>query len=169
VKRGEFRGKPKGGGQGEGVLWEPRGNIPGMAGNILMLEDNGERLEHFAAVLAEMDRGLTFVHWRDARRMIRECGAYLPSCRLICLDHDLDAVPGEGDPGDGLEVARYLAGVQPGCPVLIHSSNGDGARRMTGELELARWRVFTILPFGEGWVERYWRRKVEGLLGDTRP
>ena len=130
-----------------------------------MLEDSGERLERFAAVLAEIAPGVAWMHWRDARRMMRECGAYLGACRLICLDHDLEAAPGEGDPGDGLEVARFLAARRPACPILIHSSNGDGATRMLGEFELAGCRAHTILPLGAEWIERYWRRRVEGLMG----
>jgi hypothetical protein len=87
------------------------------AGCILILEDNPERLEGLARVLGEVVPGMEVVQWRDARRMIRECRAYLDCCRLICLDHDLEPVAGEGDPGDGLEVARHLADeeVLEGC------------------------------------------------------
>jgi hypothetical protein len=126
-------------------------------GHVLILEDDEGRMEGFLGVLAGVRLELEVVHWRNGRQMIRECGAYLGSCRLICLDHDLEVVAGGEDPGDGLEVARYLAGVKPVCPVLIHSSNGEGVQRMRGELEFAGWDVATVLPFGEGWIESYWR------------
>ena len=138
--------------------------MSGMAGNLLMLEDSGERLARFKAVLSETAPELAWVNWRDAHRMIRECPPYLASCVLICLDHDLDTVPGEADPGDGLDVARFLAPLRPACTILIHTSNGDRATRMVGEFQLYECRVFTILPLGADWIERYWRGRVEALM-----
>ena len=44
-----------------------------------------------------------------AHAMVREAGEYLGRAVLISLDHDLYA-PGGEDVGDGLEVARFLAG-----------------------------------------------------------
>jgi hypothetical protein len=81
---------------------------------------------------------------------------------------DLDPIPTQDgqsrDAGDGLEVARHLASLRVSCPILIHSSNGDGARRMLGEFELAGCQACTVLPLGEGWIEIYWRKKVASLL-----
>lgn len=132
---------------------------------VLMLEDSRERLERFMPVLAEVAPELRLRHWRAAPTMIRECGPYLPCCRLICLDHDLDPLPGSAeDPGDGLDVAKYLASLRPACPILIHSSNGDGANRMLGEFQLSGCAASTILPLGEKWIEVYWRKKVAELL-----
>src|SRR4051794_34036997 len=133
--------------------------------NIVMLEDSLERLERFARVLGEIDSTLVLVHWRSAWEMIRECPAYLHCCGLICLDHDLDPVDGdERDPGDGLDVARFLAPMELPCPVLIHSSNGDRATRMLGEFQLYDRKAWTILPLGADWVERYWKKRVIELL-----
>ena len=136
----------------------------GMEHCVLMLEDNRERLDRFAAVLMACAPACKFLHWRNAHRMIRECPPYLASCRLICLDHDLDCVAGESDPGDGLDVARYLAPLQPSCPIVIHSSNGDRATRMLGEFQLHECRVQAILPLGPDWIENFWRQRVERLL-----
>jgi hypothetical protein len=131
---------------------------------VLMLEDSGERLARFAAALATVESNPRLIHWPSAPRMIREYPLYLPDARLICLDHDLDPLPGEPDPGDGLDVARHLAAARPQCPILIHSSNGDGANRMLGEFQLNRCSAFTILPLGSDWIEVFWRRRVRELL-----
>jgi len=138
---------------------------------VLMLEDNADRLTRFSRVLREAWPQLTLHHWRDAAEMIRECPPYLSDCVLICLDHDLDPIPTPDcfsrDAGDGLQVAKFLAAAKPTCPILIHSSNGDGARRMLGEFELACCQACTILPLGEDWIEIYWRRNVTSLLTGT--
>jgi hypothetical protein len=148
------------------ILWEAGGRIvwTDMADCILMLEDDAERLRRFAAILAQIAPHLEFRHWRDAHRMIRECAAYLDCCRMICLDHDLEPEAGDRDLGDGLLVAKFLSPLHPACPILIHTSNADGARRMVGEFELEGITVSTILPLGADWIERYWRAKVEEAL-----
>jgi len=141
----------------------PRYHTP-VTNTILMLEDSSERLARFRAVLSNVAPQLQFLHWRNAPRMIRECPPYLHCCRLICLDHDLDPEGGE-DPGDGLAVAKFLAPLRPQCPILIHTSNADGARRMTGEFQLAGIEPRTVLPLGSDWIEHYWREQVRIALG----
>ena len=136
-----------------------------MTRTILVLEDDAQRIERFRACLVALSPPPEVLIWRDARRMVRECGAYLDKCGLICLDHDL--VPenqSSPDPGDGLEVARFLAPRRPACPILIHSSNGDRAQQMVGEFQLYSCDVSTILPLGADWVEGYWWPKVKALL-----
>ena len=136
-----------------------------MAGQILMLEDDPTRIARFSAVLSQIT-SLSLIHWRDAHLMIRECAQYLPTCRLIALDHDLEPEFAGVDPGDGLDVARFLAPLGLTCPVLIHSSNGDRVRRMVGEFELNGLSPVTVLPLGADWVEHYWRDKVLAALND---
>jgi hypothetical protein len=92
---------------------------------LLMLEDNAERLERFAAVLQALDPALPFRVWWDAHVMIHEAGPLLPSTTLISLDHDLEPEPGASDPGDGYMVAQWLV-LQPVIrPVIIHTSNRE--------------------------------------------
>lgn len=130
---------------------------------ILILEDNAERIEAFRRVAARVAPGMDVVVWSDARAMIREVGDRLEACRLISLDHDLYAPPGSPDPGDGLEVAKFLVSRPLVRPVIIHSSNADRSRWMVGEFELAGWPCSRVLPFGEGWVEE-WRAEVARIL-----
>ncbi len=124
-----------------------------MPGVVLMLEDDPERVERFRAVAVRL--GVELVIWRDARRMIAEVREFLPSARLISLDHDLEP-ESETDPGDGLDVAKHLANVAPGCPVVIHTSNGARGDAMEGEFELAGWVYHRVMPLGDDWIEVDW-------------
>src|SRR4051812_25293524 len=100
---------------------------------VLMLEDDCERIERFTATLRAVAPAMPLMVWRSARRMIGEVEPFLPVARLISLDHDLEPVEGETeDPGDGIDVARFLAVLPPVCPVIIHSSNVSRSDWMIG-------------------------------------
>lgn len=132
---------------------------------LLMLEDDRERIERFAETLKAIDPLLPLVIWRSARKMIREVEDFLSSARVISLDHDLEPQDGEeDDPGDGIEVARFLAERAPVCPVIVHSSNGARSDWMIGEFELGGWDYNRVAPIGEDWIEAHWRIVVRKLL-----
>lgn len=131
---------------------------------LLLLEDDAERLERFAAVMRSLAPELPIRVWRDAHAMIREAGSLLEKAALISLDHDLVAEEGGPDPGDGYMVAQWLT-VQPVVrPVIVHSSNGERTVWMAGAFELAGWRHWRVAPLGDDWVESDWRRVVRRLL-----
>ncbi|MEM9411001.1 MAG: cyclic-phosphate processing receiver domain-containing protein [Planctomycetota bacterium] len=133
---------------------------------ILMLEDDNDRLARFNTVLSDID-GLKFENWKTADGFIggysRCVDGALPD--LICLDHDLfpenEADP---DPGDGRDVAEYLATQAPNCHVVIHSSNAVAADSMFFTLEDAGWSVEKIAPLGRRWVEDYWWPTIQRWL-----
>jgi hypothetical protein len=132
---------------------------------LLMLEDGGERIERFSAVLKVIAPAMPLVVWRSAKQMVREVAPFLSTARLISLDHDLEPLAGdEEDPGDGIEVARFLAERPPVRPVIIHSSNGTRSDWMVGELELGGWNYQRVAPIGDDWIEAYWRVVVAKLL-----
>lgn len=132
---------------------------------LLMLEDDRERIERFTETVRSIDPSLRLVIWRSARRMVREVEPFLASARLISLDHDLEPQDGdEEDPGDGIEVARFLAERTPVCPVIVHSSNGTRADWMVGEFELGGWDYKRVAPIGDDWIEAYWRVVAGRLL-----
>lgn len=132
---------------------------------ILLLEDDADRLRRFARALRREAPGLPVLVWRDAHRMAREVGPYLPSARLISLDHDLEPESADAsDPGDGVDVARALVRFPKPCPTLIHSSNGTRSDWMAGEFELAGWSYVRVAPIGERWIEEFWRRVVRDAL-----
>jgi hypothetical protein len=126
-----------------------------------MLEDDPDRLERFQAVAVRL--GVELVVWHDAHRMIAELAGHLPTAALISLDHDLEP-EGEGDPGDGLDVAKHFAKLPSLCPVIIHTSNGVRGEAMEGELELAGWTYHRVAPIGDDWIEADWFAIVKRAL-----
>jgi hypothetical protein len=96
--------------------------------------------------------------------MIREIGPHLLAARVISLDHDLEAPEGAPDPGDGLEVVKFLVSQPFVRPVIIHSSNSERSTWIAGEFELAGWPFWRVVPLGEDWIEVDWRRRVRRLL-----
>jgi hypothetical protein len=132
---------------------------------LLMLEDNPERIERFAATLRRVDPALELRVWRNAWNMIREVERFLPGACLISLDHDLDPEEGSlADPGTGWDVTCHLANLSPVCPVIIHTSNGERGTWMEGEFELGGWKYHRVAPLGNDWIEQDWRRLVRRLL-----
>ena len=132
---------------------------------LLMLEDDRERIERFTATLKAVAPSMGLMVWRSARRMIREVEPFLSAARIISLDHDLEPAEGETeDPGDGIDVARFLAARPPACPVIIHSSNGSRSDWMIGEFELGGWKYKRVARIGDDWIESHWRAVVAKLL-----
>src|SRR5262245_33756622 len=132
---------------------------------ILILEDNHDRLQRFSAVLRAVDPALEVRFWRSAKQMVQEVRSYLPSARLISLDHDLDRWEGDADdPGDGFQVAKFLATEPQPCPIIIHSSNRERSDWMAGELALEGWKYHRVMPIGEDWIEEHWGRIARRLL-----
>jgi FixJ family two-component response regulator len=132
---------------------------------VLMLEDDEERLDRFEAVAAKL--GVELVSWADARAMIAEMGQFLSAAVLISLDHDLMPIH-DIEPGDGLDVAKHLAGLTPSCPVIVHTSNGVRGDAMEGELELAGWTYHRVSPLGDDWIEIDWHRVARRALRARR-
>ena len=131
---------------------------------LLLLEDDSERLNRFEAVVTGLEPVPQFRVWRDAHTMIREAGPLLEATSVISLDHDLIAPEGDPDPGDGYTVAQWLTTQPVVRPVIVHSSNAERASWMAGEFELAGWRHWRVIPFGDDWIENDWRRVVRRLL-----
>ncbi len=97
--------------------------------------------------------------------MIRDSAIYFDSTVIMSLDHDLYPQQDDSeDPGDGLDVAKFLGTLTPICPVIVHSSNSDRAECMVGELELAGWTFRRVPPWGSNWIESHWKEVVTELL-----
>jgi hypothetical protein len=132
---------------------------------LLLLEDNAERITAFRAAVTVLGEDWDLELWYDAPTMLAECGEFLKHAALISLDHDLNPQPGVmADPGTGLEVATFLAGHRPFCPVIIHSSNTDRAWSMHNELRFAGWSVDRVGPIGDDWIPKLWVPKACELL-----
>lgn len=122
---------------------------------LFMLEDDRDRIDRFTRILAGVSIRLS--HYRTATDFIQAYGTLQIAPTLIALDHDLfvdhDDDP---DPGDGRDVASFLATKKPIAPVLIHSTNSVVADSMLYTLQYAGWTVDRIAPIGEDWIESYW-------------
>ena len=132
---------------------------------ILILEDDEDRERGFRSAVASLGREFGVRIWRDAPTMIAESPACFAEACLISLDHDLQAVAGEADPGTGLDVAEFLRVHEPLCTVILHTSNSDGRMSMHNELRAGGWTVATVPPREADWIQASWlpiaRRLVE--------
>jgi hypothetical protein len=134
---------------------------------LLLLDDDPRRVGRLQAVFRQVDPAGECRVWSNAYEMIAEVGPLLPSASLISLDHDLEVGTSDHDPGDGLVLVKWLVAQPLRCPVIIHSSNAEGARRMIGELELAGWRQRWRVPaIGEDWIEADWAVVARRAIDD---
>ncbi|MEO1527374.1 MAG: cyclic-phosphate processing receiver domain-containing protein [Planctomycetota bacterium] len=121
---------------------------------LILLEDDLQRIDRFKAILGQNHQ---LVIARTAWAFIERYPTASDQADLICLDHDLFTdSPDEPDPGDGRDVAGYLATQTPLCPALIHSTNAPAADSMMFTLRDAGWNVDRIAPIGADWIEEYW-------------
>jgi hypothetical protein len=132
---------------------------------IYILEDNDERVQQFRAAAAAVAPDLTVRFWRSAHEMIADLVEGLEHASIISLDHDLNGLPGEADPGTGYHVAKLLEELIPCCPVVIHTSNGERGTWMEGALTRAGWQYDRVYPFGKDWIETQWAPVVRRRLG----
>ena len=133
---------------------------------VLLLEDEDDRIARFQSVLAKIAGDAHLIVWKIASEMISEVAPLLARARLISLDHDLYPPDESEDWGDGVEVAKFIAGHVPCCPVIVHSSNIPRAQWMLGDFELGGWDVRRVAPIGDDWIEVDWRLMVAKLLGN---
>ncbi len=136
---------------------------------IAVLEDDDRRAEAMRCFVGAHLPHRAALFFDNAPDMVAWLGHSLPSVHLLCLDHDLGPNRRRGgvtfDPGLGRDVADTLAGREPVCPVLIHSTNALGAAGMQRVLERAGWRVERVVPFDDlAWVATAWGEAVERLL-----
>ena len=132
---------------------------------ILILEDDDDRVRGFESVVASLGGRFRLRVWRDAPTLIAESPACFAEACLISLDHDLQAVVGEADPGTGLDVAEFLSLHTPLCPVILHTSNFDGRLAMHNRLRAGGWTVATVPPREADWIQTSWLPIARRLVG----
>lgn len=131
---------------------------------LIMLEDDQERIARFKLVLA--NTGLTLAYSRTAQDFIRQYLTLGEVPKLIALDHDLFTDnENDPDPGDGRDVAAFLATQPTIAPILIHSTNAVAADSMLFTLADAGWKVDRIAPIGSDWIESFWFPTAMNLVG----
>ena len=109
------------------------------------------------------------VIFTTASEMTAWLAEHLSDVILLSLDHDLGpSVLRNGEqmePGDGREVACFLAESVPVCPVIVHTTNSMGAESMLFTLGQAGWTTERIVPFDDlRWVTNAWVKAVKTLL-----
>lgn len=122
---------------------------------IIVLEDNAERLSGFEAAVTQLGPLYELRAWRDAHRMIGECHEVLADAALISLDHDLTKEHDDSsDPGDGVDVAKFLARLPSICPVILHTSNAERVWSMHNEFRFGGWQTERVCVAGGHGVDR---------------
>ena len=136
---------------------------------LLLLEDDPARVDRFTVAIRNVDPSLNLLVWRDAPAMIADLPRLLPAAALILLDHDLVPRQPGVDPGDGLDLTRYLVSQPLKRPVIIHSSNAARADQMLGEFQLADWPCTRVLPYGDLWIETDWTAELRRSISPRNP
>ncbi len=129
---------------------------------IAILEDNSERLTGMQSCLTKIMPEAQQIYFDSASSMIAWLADHLGQVVLISLDHDL---PIAGDHGTGRQVADFLAGQPPVCPVIVHSSNDFFAPGMIQVLTDGGWPTSRVYPHGNlDWVNLSWARQIHSLI-----
>ena len=132
---------------------------------IYILEDNEERIRQFRLAAAAIAPDLPVRLWRNAYEMIADLVEALEHASIISLDHDLNRVGDEPDPGSGYDVAKLLEELIPCCPIVIHTSNGERGTWMEGALQTSGWTYDRVYPFGDDWIFEQWAPVVRRRIG----
>jgi CheY-like chemotaxis protein len=146
-----------------------------MAMKIVILEDNPDRREAMARYLADRLYSFDAAYFESPQPMLAYLREHLGEAICISLDHDMELVDdGAGrlvDPGSGREVADFLAGHPPQCPVILHTTNTAAADGMASALTHTGWKVYRVAPWGDlEWVHVEWGRTVRrAIVEAARP
>lgn len=135
---------------------------------VAILEDNKDRMNAMRDAIQTLDNAEA-IFLDNAPDMIRWFRVNAGRISLLSLDHDLDPLfKRDGlpaDPGDGRDVAKFLATQRPVCPIILHSTNGEMAREMEQDLSSAGWNCTRVVPFGGmDWIASTWLSVVRTKL-----
>lgn len=138
---------------------------------VAILEDNPERVEPMRRVLKTTLPTCERRFFAAAPDMIAWLQVHLVRAVFVSLDHDLDSVvpiaQQPSDPGCGRDVADWLAGQMPICPVFVHTSNYDASLGMMRVLNDAGWPIHRVYPRSDiEWVTREWADDLRAYLRD---
>lgn len=135
---------------------------------ILILEDDAERRRVMGECLLDRFPQYEVRFFVDAPSMVAWLQADAgPELVLISLDHDLEPSPEHKgvDPGTGRDVADCLAGLRPGCPIVVHTTNTTAGDGMQSVLDEAGWTTIRIVPYdAERWIGETWFRAARNAI-----
>jgi hypothetical protein len=134
----------------------------------VILEDNKDRQQAMRECLADRFYQFESQFFDDSATMIEYLDRHLPHTAVIALDHDLELQEKHGvvqDPGTGRDVAEFLAGKTPVCPVVFHSTNSDAVAGMERVLSEAGWETDRVIPWGDmEWIAKQWFRSIRRAI-----
>lgn len=137
---------------------------------IIILEDDDERRQHMLNCLSDRFPQYGVRFFVSATEMLDDLQQIdLNDVVLIALDHDLEMIPAEDgrliDPGDGRDVASFLARQIPTCPIVIHTTNAPAGDSMQAALRDSGWKTLRVVPYGyHEWISQTWFRAVRKAI-----
>ena len=144
-----------------------------MAMKIVVLEDNADRVAVMRDHIADRFPMYDARFFDAAHDAIRFLESHIAETLVIALDNDLEMKVGPDgrcvDPGEGRDVAAFLATKKPVCPVIVHTTNSDAAVAMEQALRGAGWKTRRVIPFDDmNWIATDWffalRRAIVGPI-----
>jgi hypothetical protein len=136
---------------------------------IAILDDDERRLAAMIDRLSDRFPAFDVQTARSAETFLKLLDS-LPEETLlaISLDHDLEPVDDNIDPGTGRDVSKKLAERAAVCPVIIHSTNQLAAIGMEDDLSQVGWDVVRILPYDDlAWIDECWFPAIRKRLVDA--
>lgn len=140
-----------------------------MRHSVVILEDNAQRVAAMRECLADKFPSFDQRFFASSCEVIHWLQQHWVTTAAISLDHDLERqMPADSDPGDGREVADFLASRPPHCPVVIHSTNVAAAIGMEHALADGGWQVDRIVPYEDlQWIQEAWLPLIRRLIVDS--
>lgn len=137
---------------------------------IAILEDDEDRVEAMGGALEELGLIHRTFFFDNAPEMIAWLEENLDRVSVISLGRVLRATRvrevGPSHPGEGGDVAAWLAQRASACPVLLHTLDPKGRDGMHAALKAAGWTVDSVTPDNDlEWVRRAWIQRVRELFG----
>jgi hypothetical protein len=141
---------------------------------IVILEDNTVLQEAFRDVLAERFPMFELCFAVTSGECVRLIDEAIERIVLVVLDNDLDVLRTsfgkDIEPGDGIQVAEFLARRKPRFPIVVHTTNGEARSRIEELLVATGWAVTTVVPYGgQEWIPREWFRAVRNAIVESAP
>ena len=138
---------------------------------VAILEDDPARVEPMRRVLKATLPTCERRFFAAAPDMVAWLAENLVRVVFISLDHDLDSVVPRTrqrrDPGCGRNVADWIAGQIPICPVFVHTTNEDASVGMMWVLRESGWPVHRVYPRSDlEWITCEWADDLRAHLRD---
>ena len=143
----------------------PASRVPVMQ-TIHILDNRDDCNARLQKAVSALGGDLQLRFWPNGNSLIAGCAEWFPNAAVLSLNCEPDPRGETVVTGTALDLARFIGDFPPVCPVVIHSSNAEGARAIIKELRSAHWMAEHIAPLGADWIERRWLSRVRTLLDD---